>query len=348
MDNLTHSLTGALAAKMLEASFPAALEEPGEKRKMFWLLVASANIPDLDVVWGFWGDPLFSTSHHRGITHSLLFAPVFALLPALLFAKLGKLKNFKALWLYALIGILLHIFFDLITPFGTQILAPFSAGRYAWDWMFIIDPFFTGMLALTLLLAKIFKPRRRQFIFGGLIFTVLYLGVELLNHHLAYNRFAAVLRAQEITATKISAMPQPLNIFRWMGLAQTEHGVVQTFFSLFDRAERLTLTTYQHAENELVRKVLQTPETQWYLTFARHPWIRSEQKDGRHLVELRDLQFSIDQSLLRAFEVGERPLPFILRYSFSLNGEDTEIMFNGKSVQRKELNANSAKQKNQR
>jgi inner membrane protein len=339
MDNLTHSLTGALAAKLIESSFPALPNEPNEQRKKFWLLVASANLPDVDVVLGLLNDPIFSISHHRGLTHSLLFAPVFAMLPATIFATFGKLKDFKKLWLYALFGIFLHIFFDVITSFGTQLFAPLSTARYSWDWMFIIDPFFTGALALALVTAKIFTRYRRQFVFGGAIFAVLYLCVEMINHELAYNRFEAALRREEIAATKISAMPQPLSIFRWMGLAQTESGVVQTFFSLFNRQDHLTLTTYQNAENEFVAKALQAPEMNWYLKFARHPWIRSQQRESQHVVEARDLQFSIDKELLYAVGLTERPVPFVLRFNFSGNDDNAEIVFNGKNTRRRELKA---------
>jgi inner membrane protein len=333
MDNITHSLAGALAAKAIETAKPVTAE-PKQQRKIFWLLVASANFPDIDVVLGFLGDPIFSISHHRGITHSLLFAPVLALFPAALFCFWGKLRNFKMLWLLAWIGILVHIFFDVITPFGTQLLAPFSSARYALDWMFIIDPFFTGIVAITLLLGRLFKSRRKQFALGSSIFVVLYLLAEIVNHNLAYKRMEDALRREGIAATKISALPQPLSIFRWMGMAQTEQGVVQTFFSLFEDKNTLRLTVYENASDEYVARVLQTEEAQWYMTFARHPWTRSYQQDDRHVVELRDLQFSIDKALLNAVGFPERSVPFILRYSFSANGESPKITFNKKSLPR--------------
>jgi inner membrane protein len=332
MDNLTHSLTGALAAKIVEIAKPTAAAEPKQKRQVFWLLVTSANFPDIDVVLGFLGDPIFSISHHRGITHSLLFAPVLALFPAALFYFWRKLKKFKMLWLLAWIGILVHIFFDVITPFGTQLLAPFSSARYALDWMFIIDPFFTGILALTLLLGKFFKSRPRQFILGGSFFVMLYLSVEMINHHLAYKRMEEAMRREGITTTKISALPQPLSSFRWMSMAQTEHGVVQTFFSLFDGKSALQLTKYESDNDEFVARVLQTEEAKWYVTFARHPWIHSEPQGDRHVVELRDLQFSIDEFLLTTIGTAERFTPFVLRYRFSLDGRETEIAFDGKNL----------------
>jgi len=338
MDNLTHSLTGALAAKLIETSFPASQNEPNENRKKFWLLVASVNLPDIDVALGLWGDPIFSIQHHRGLTHSLLFAPLFALLPALLLAKFGKLKNFKTPWFCAAIGIVLHIFFDVITPFGTQLFAPFSTARHARDWMFIIDPFFTGILALALLLAKIFAPRRRQFLFGGAIFVVLYLGVESINHHLADKRFETALRRAGIASTKISALPQPLSVFRWMGLAQTEDGVEQTFLSLLNDESDLQFTKYKNASDEFVAQMLQAPEAKWYLTFARHPWIISERRGEARVVEMQDLQFSIAKRLLQTagIPIPERRPPFVFRYSVALNDGSAEIMFNGKPARRQE------------
>ena len=334
MDNLTHSLTGALAAKIIETARPAVADDLKQKRKVFWLLIASVNLPDIDVALGFLGDPIFSISHHRGVTHSLVFAPVLALFPAALFYFWGKLKNFKMLWLLAWIGILGHIFFDVITPFGTQLFAPFSGTKYAWDWMFIIDPFFTGILVVTLLPGKLLKSRQKQFIIGGSVFVVLYLSAEMINHYSAYKRMDAALRREGIAATKISALPQPLSIFRWMAMAQTEQGVVQTFFSVFDDKDALSLTKYDNAQDEFVDRVMQTKDAQWYKTFARHPWIRSEQQGDHHVVELRDLQFSIDKALLRAVGFAERPTPFILRYNFSSNHAGTQIIFNGKSIQR--------------
>jgi len=337
MDNLTHSLTGALAAKLIETAFPALAEEPNANRKKFWLLVGSANIPDIDVVLGFLGDPIFASQHHRGLTHSLLFAPIFALLPAMIFFNLGKLKNFKTLWVYGLFGILLHIFFDLITSFGTQLFAPFSTARFSLDLMFIIDPFFTGVLGLTLLFGKIFKQRRRPFLFGGILFVALYLLIEAINHNRAYQRIEAALQRDNITATKISAFPQPLSIFRWMGLAQTQDGVAQTFLSLLNDEKELPVTNYENANDEFVAQTLQAPETKWYLTFARHPWIISERRGDRQVVELRDLQFSMDRRLLQTVDIPERQPPFVFRYSISLNDDSTEIVFNGKLARRKEL-----------
>jgi len=332
MDNITHSLTGALAAKVIERQGVPEVDHRKQRRVLFWLLVLCANLPDIDVLFSLFGGRFYSLQYHRGITHSFIFAPFFALLPAALFYAFGKLKNFKLLWFTAFLGIVIHIFFDLVTPFGTEIFMPFSASRYSLDWMFIIDPLFTALLGLLLLFGKIFSKHRKLFALGGGILVLLYLSLEMISHTLAYRRVEVALREKNIMATKISALPQPLSIFHWMGLAQTKDGVMQTFFSVFSNTDSLSFTTYEIPTDEFVVKALQTDAAQWYTTFARHPWIRSFGEENRHVVEFRDLQFSIDRSILSSVGFPERSLPFALRFQFSAAGELSETTFDGRSL----------------
>ncbi|MGA9365156.1 MAG: metal-dependent hydrolase [Bacteroidota bacterium] len=335
MDNITHSLTGALAAKVIERQGVPEADQRKRRRVLFWLLVLCANLPDIDVLFSVFGGRLFSLQHHRGITHSFVFAPLFALLPATLFYTFGKLRDFKVVWLAAFLGIVIHIFFDLVTPFGTEIFMPFSTARYSLDWMFIIDPVFTALLGLPLLFGKIFQRQRRVIALGGGILVILYLSVEMISHTLAYDRMERELRDKKITAVKISALPQPLSVFRWIGLAQTKDGVMQTFFSVFGDTDSLSFTTYENPTDEFVLRALQTNTGKWYTTFARHPWIRSFEEGNHHVVEFRDLQFSIDRAIMSSVGFHERSLPFVLRFEFSSVGELSETTFDGRSISQK-------------
>ena len=337
MDNITHSITGALTAKIFEAKSPAAEDQTREKRRIFWLLVLSANLPDIDILLGFLGDPMLSIKYHRGITHSILFAPIFALLPTFLFSRFGRRSDLKLLWFTSFIGISLHIFFDLITGFGTQIFAPFSDARYSLDWMFIIDPVFTGILGVVLFLGKIFRRKRGFFPIMSGIFVILYLGSEIFCHRLAYNRIEEALRRDGVLGERISVLPQPLSIFNWMGLVQTESGVMQTFLSVLEGSDSLEFKEYKSTRDSFVEEALQTAETKWYLRFARHPWIRSFRDGDQHVVEFRDLQFSIDEAILKSVGFTERSTPFVLRLTFNLDGELLETTFDRRRLE-KEVN----------
>jgi inner membrane protein len=330
MDNLTHSLTGALAAKLLATKTAAELDAK-QQRAVFWLFVFCANLPDLDVLLGLWGDPIFSTRHHRGLTHSVLFAPLLATLPALLWHRFSPRRSMKTparFYLVALLGILIHIAFDVITSYGTRLLLPFSETRFALDWMFIVDPFFTAPFALLLACGRFWPKRRRTLVLSAAAFVLGYLSLEVICSRLAHERTHAELRESGIAARRVSVLPQPLSVFKWKALAQTEAAVHQAFFSLWDHGA-LVFEKFDNASDLFVAAAAATEEVQWYLTFARHPWIRSFPQGEHHVVELTDLQFSVDQALIDAFGASERQLPFVMRFVYSREGDLLRQDFNG-------------------
>jgi len=331
MDNITHSLTGALLAKYIEARPTAPEEKKMYRRTFFWLFVLSANIPDIDVLFGVFNDPLSSIKYHRGITHSLLFAPLFALLPAAAFLIFSKVKNIRLLWIVALLGIVVHSFFDLITPFGTQILSPLSETRYALDWMFIIDPFFTLILLLGLAAGKLFPRKTRIITSMSIAIVSLYVTAAAFNQSIARIKVREAAGKQGIGWTRISALPQPLSIFSWQGLVQTEEGVWQTFFSVFDDGP-IQFKEYPHTKNDLMKNTIQDSDLQRYLTFARHPSVRSYRESDHYVVEFRDLMFSVNEELLQSFGFVERSLPFVLSYEYDEEGNLLGKKFDGKEI----------------
>jgi hypothetical protein len=72
------------------------------------------------------------------------------------------------------VGILSHIFLDLVTTFGTMIWSPLEWSRPAWDILFIVDFTFTAILLLPQLLAWTYedpKHTRWRAILLWVIFT---------------------------------------------------------------------------------------------------------------------------------------------------------------------------------
>lgn len=136
MDNLTHSLTGALLGQM------------GLKRlsaRAMATLVIAANIPDIDAVASVLGRE--SLAIRRGITHgpiALLLLPI--LLTGLMLAwdrwrplKQGPPVRPAMLLLLAYIGTLSHPALDWLNSYGIRLLEPFSSRWFAGDTLFIID-----------------------------------------------------------------------------------------------------------------------------------------------------------------------------------------------------------------
>ncbi len=142
MDNLTHSLVGALLGQM------------GLKRKTglaMPTLIIAANIPDIDAV-----AVLLGGHQHLALRRGLTHGPIaMVILPLLLWGAMlwfdawqtrrGKRPE-KRLplhkgWLLALayIGCLSHPLFDWFNSYGIRLLEPFSPQWFYGDTLFIID-----------------------------------------------------------------------------------------------------------------------------------------------------------------------------------------------------------------
>jgi membrane-bound metal-dependent hydrolase YbcI (DUF457 family) len=152
VDNLTHGLAGALLA---QAGF-----RQRYGRMATVALVIGAELPDLDVLFDLAG-PVVGFQHHRGITHAFTGGLGLALLGA---ACLYTVLHYRTYWhLVGLmyLGVLLHIWMDYLTPYGTQLFLPFDAGRYAADAVFIIDYFYTAIIVTALLLIRMVRQQRQ-------------------------------------------------------------------------------------------------------------------------------------------------------------------------------------------
>ncbi len=142
MDNITHSLVGAVLA------------QTGLKRKTrkgTAALILGANAPDIDVFFGsFPWEPLAT---HRGFTHGFLGALI--VIPVLLAGLLWLIDRWQVKrgrdfgpasamdwrWLFALslIGCATHPLLDWQTTYAVQLYSPFSTRWYHVDTLFIID-----------------------------------------------------------------------------------------------------------------------------------------------------------------------------------------------------------------
>lgn len=152
-DNLTHGLAAALLAQAGLRQRYGALATVA--------LVVGSELPDLDSLAKF-GGPIADFIHHRGLTHSLFGGLGLALLGA---APLWRVWRSHPYWRVACLvylGVLLHIWMDFVTPYGTQIFLPFDAGRYTSDTLFIVDLCYSGIMITALVLVRMVRRQRQE------------------------------------------------------------------------------------------------------------------------------------------------------------------------------------------
>jgi inner membrane protein len=212
MDTLTHALSGALLARAVVPRSKGAITS-GEAMLLGAL---SAAFPDADVVLSF-ASPLAYLYHHRGMTHSFVMLPLWGLLLAWLWSRLRRhdREGFKACLLVATLGVGIHILGDLITSFGTMILAPWSDARFAWDTTFIIDLWLSGIIVAGLVLSLMFRGSRTIPV-AALLVVGGYISFQWLQQQQAIEVGEAYAAEQGLAEARVSALPRPVSPFNWM------------------------------------------------------------------------------------------------------------------------------------
>ncbi|MDW8246234.1 MAG: metal-dependent hydrolase [Sandaracinaceae bacterium] len=161
MDNITHSLGGlVLAEVILEVRSRIWRNERQLPEWAFWLnSILASNLPDLDVAYaGTLDFPIGYSLHHRGYTHTLVVAPLLALIPLIPLLFLKKRQRHQSvfrdgllLYVLSFLGISLHILMDFLNDYGVHPFWPFDNRWYYGDTLFIIEPFWWVGLSLSLI-----------------------------------------------------------------------------------------------------------------------------------------------------------------------------------------------------
>src|SRR6266849_6573262 len=204
VDTLTHALSGALLARATAPEDAPPRSLPRRVAAGFFACAA----PDLDFVVAFAG-PVEYLANHRGVTHSLVLLPLWALAVSWVLAKiLREPRGWRALYGVTAIGLALHIAGDVITSYGTVILAPFSDWRAQIGTTFIIDLWFSGIIAAGLAASAVLRRSRWP---AGAASALLagYVGFQYLQKERALEFGGRHARALGLRGSTVNVQPRP-------------------------------------------------------------------------------------------------------------------------------------------
>ncbi|MBS1198934.1 MAG: hydrolase [Proteobacteria bacterium] len=237
METVTHILSGALVARAIA---PNVLSRDAQRKAGLTVGAATlcgaaaAAFPDIDIVANIFGQ-LTYLLNHRGITHSLIVLPLWALLFALL---ARQRQNWLAFYPYAFAGLLIHVLGDLITSYGTMILTPFSNARFEWGTTFIFDFWLSGIIIVGLLLSWRWRHSRLPAL-AALVAVVGYIGFQAVLKERAIDAGQAYARTNGHNGAIVNAMPQPFSPFRWMVVVKNADVYWYTHINLLHQEEAL-------------------------------------------------------------------------------------------------------------
>ncbi len=178
--------------------------------------------PDLDFVISYAG-PVAYLEQHRGVTHSLLLLPLWALLLSWVLAKLLREPGgWRAFYGITALALAAHILGDWITGFGTMLLAPLSTWRAALGATFIIDLWFSGIILAGLALSFVFRKSRAPAMIAGAVLAG-YVGLQYVQKRNAIEFGEAYAQAQKLDQAVVRAHPRPVSPFNWTVFVSDEN-----------------------------------------------------------------------------------------------------------------------------
>lgn len=212
MDNITHTLAGALIAEM------------GLKRRSRFAFAAcllGANAPDIDVFVPL-AFPVDGIEFHRGPLHAVFAWPFLAVG---IVAILWLVDRFKppgpetlpfrpgALYVVAFLAVLTHPFLDWLTTYAIALFAPLSWHWYSGNAIFIIDWVYWLLMAAGIGLSvhrwrrQLPHPGRPAQVAGMLMLA--YIAINLTESAWVEHATEAELRGRGIEPALVVAGPPP-------------------------------------------------------------------------------------------------------------------------------------------
>ncbi|TNF80275.1 MAG: metal-dependent hydrolase [Gammaproteobacteria bacterium] len=265
-------------------------------------------LPDVDVLFSLNGDFVDQLVSHRGITHSLFFAPVIG--PALgwLIWYREKMRREdpgpRHIWMWAItLALLSHPLLDLLTPYGTQLMLPFSDARFAVNAMPIIDPVYTGLLALGLFAAWL-PPLRRHVPASAVALLILtvsstYLGYGWLQGVRTEAVARAQLEAKGVVPSQLAAFPTILQVHLRRVVARTSTEDRVGFYSTWAPCEIEWQTAPRMRDRDRLGPFLASREGRVFDWFTMG-WARYDLQEAVNGLQLavNDLRYGFDDDPL--------------------------------------------------
>lgn len=279
-------------------------------------------VPDLDVLTIPFVTNTQALALHRGITHSLFFCVTTALLLGWLldwFYKKDRIGWHRWTWL-VFWTLSTHVFIDVCTSYGTQILQPFSNKLFSLNSIFIIDPFYTLPLMIGIVTALFYcraSNRRRLANYAGIAISSLYLlaGLGMKTH--INSVFEQNFEEKNIYPEQYMTTPTPFNILLWTGYAEKGDTLYAGLYSVFDDDRNIRFFRITQRE-ELLNPYRGQLPVERLLWFSRGYFVADRAPGGS--LFMHDLRFGRSDLWLT-----DKPASYIWNYQLHFNGDSTQV-----------------------
>ena len=331
MDSITQIVLGAACGEAVLG------KKIGNKALLFGAI--GGTIPDLDVFIGrlLYDNEIQAMAFHRGFMHSILFAILGCFLFGWITYKLynfGKRKDMTTLKDWVLLffwAIFTHPILDSFTPYGTQLFAPFSDYRVAFNNISVADPFYTLPFLICIIILLFFNRKnnkRKLWLKAGIYISSAYMLFTIFNKIYIDSIFKKSYKKAGVEYQRFSSQPTILNNILWYAVAESENNYYLTFYSLFDKssvAEKIITVSKNHDLIDMNDENLKT------LTWFSNNYYNLSKKEKTNTYKYVDLRYP----MLNPDDENTSVFNFTL---FQKNGEWDILPFDGSPPNKEDFN----------
>jgi inner membrane protein len=281
MFNTTHTFVGIAIARAGTGKWA---------RNATLTAVIASNFPDIDSIAGFWGTAAY-LDHHRGITHSLIGVPIFALVVSGVMYLFSE--NFWRTYAIALIAMATHPALDYLNSYGVRPFLPWSNRWYYGDVVFIFDAYLDVILLLGIVAGWLWTRRRALAAISSLVLALGYIAIMVELHHLASSKVEAVV-AKTRGAENWAVLPEAFRPLDWEGMIESETEVMKFPVDALPQGPCCldpNINMKRSNTSELITEAASAESAAALLRFARFPVARVGRLPSGYLVTFLDFRF---------------------------------------------------------
>ena len=320
MDTLTHLVLGATIGVTFSP----------KHRTTQMMLAGSALqvLPDADVLANLGTSPEAALLIHRGFTHSILFAFLCALFLSAWLPHSRTLNRSPGYWLlFSLTQLLTHDLLDSFNAYGTALFIPFSFERISFHSLFVIDPLFSIVPGIAVLLALWFRRKvlfRVVIPFLALIWCVCYLLVSVWIKDVVDSKVQASALFRKEKIIRYLSTPMPFTTLAWYIIAEVPEGFYVGYRSVFQREGATSFRFVQRGEQRAVRYD-HRPDVVRLKTFSDGYWLITA---DQHKDVFADLRFGVRPGWKAGQELTTDD--FVFRYELEEGADNRGVLQRGR------------------
>lgn len=328
MDNLTHTLVGVAMAN-------AGLARRIGRGTTLTLAVAS-NLPDVDAVTALWLRWDFFLAR-RTLTHSVIGVPLLAALGAWVASRYYPHIPRRVLFGLFLLGMVVHVLFDLVNSYGVVLFYPLSERRFELAWVFIVDLALLALLCMPLALTRLspwMLARLETLSRLSLAATAGYILLCGAAHARAVEALDAIARQESPRPSFSYVFPEVLGCHRFRAVVRQKERYRLYLVDVLSGEGELRAVHRTDEGTPDVEAVRATVAARRLLAFYKAPVWRGDGVEGcaqgSGVVTVYDLRF--------VTTVIERGTPFAFRFRRTRQGVEGPILdsrehgFTGRSL----------------